>query len=138
MFSGARVFNQDISRWDVSNVRSISAIFARGRQFNQDIGRWDVSGLTDDSGLSSAFEGANAFRQNLCWNLETFELKAGITLELDHGGSISGGPRYSEFNKRRKCTFCACSCPPSKPLLFAFGQYGACSAPSNDTEIHAV
>jgi surface protein len=47
MFSGAKQFNRDIGRWDVSNASDMSHMFDGARQFNQDIGRWDVSSVRD-------------------------------------------------------------------------------------------
>ena len=37
-------FNQDISKWDVSNVEDMEYMF-RNSQFNQDISNWDVSNV---------------------------------------------------------------------------------------------
>jgi surface protein len=48
MFFGATSFNGDISRWDVSKVTNMGAMFQRA-PFNQDIGGWDVSNVTDMS-----------------------------------------------------------------------------------------
>ena len=40
MFQGARVFNQDISNWDVSNVTETSWMLALTPQFNQSLCVW--------------------------------------------------------------------------------------------------
>jgi len=45
-------FNQNISNWDVSNVRDMSNMFKSSR-FNQDIGKWDVSKVTNMNGMFS-------------------------------------------------------------------------------------
>ena len=51
MFWDARVFNQDISRWDVSNVKHMNNMFQMNYDseneisFNQDISKWDVSNV---------------------------------------------------------------------------------------------
>ena len=66
MFKNARSFNQDISGWNVSNVRNMSAMFY-GTSFNQDIAAWNVSKVTT---MSNMFEGAVAFNQNVgSWNV---------------------------------------------------------------------
>ena len=47
MFSGASVFNQDLSGWDVSNVTEMFGMFQGAIAFNQDLNEWDVSNVTD-------------------------------------------------------------------------------------------
>jgi hypothetical protein len=36
-------FNQNISDWDVSNVKSMSSMFCGARVFNQDLSAWNIS-----------------------------------------------------------------------------------------------
>ena len=43
MFCACEAFNQDISSWDVSNVTDMSNMFCECKEFNQDISNWDVS-----------------------------------------------------------------------------------------------
>ena len=45
MFYGARSFNQDISSWNISNVKNISYTFCNATSFNQDISNWNVSNV---------------------------------------------------------------------------------------------
>jgi surface protein len=60
-------FNQDISRWDLSNVTNMSNMFSGCKFFNQDISKWDVSNVTN---MYGTFYNAAAFNQNLeVWNV---------------------------------------------------------------------
>lgn len=47
MFLGS-IFNNDISKWDVSYVENMSAMFANSK-FEGDLSNWDVSNVTDMS-----------------------------------------------------------------------------------------
>lgn len=43
MFNGAKSFNSDISKWNVSNVYSLDSIFDGATSFTTDISNWDIS-----------------------------------------------------------------------------------------------
>jgi len=40
-------FNEDISRWDVSNVTDMSDMFFEATSFNQSLDDWNVSDVKD-------------------------------------------------------------------------------------------
>ena len=62
MISGAKVFNQDIGKWDVTKVTSMYGMFSGAKVFNENIGEWDVSAVTE---TSSMFTDAWAFNQDI-------------------------------------------------------------------------
>jgi surface protein len=59
-------FNEDISKWDTSNVNNMCGMFCYAERFNQPIGIWDVSKVTY---MSYMFKGAVDFNQPIGnWN----------------------------------------------------------------------
>ena len=47
MFMRATSFNGDLSKWDVSSVKDMSAMFGAAKSFNGNISEWDVSKVTN-------------------------------------------------------------------------------------------
>jgi surface protein len=45
MFSGAKLFNQDLSSWNVSKVTDMDYMFFGALNFNQNISSWDVTNV---------------------------------------------------------------------------------------------
>ena len=62
LFRDNTTFNDDISKWDVSNVAVMSHMFSGATNFNQDISKWDVSNVKY---MDNMFNGAIAFNQEL-------------------------------------------------------------------------
>ena len=62
MFSGADLFNADISAWDVSGVTDMGLMFSGADLFNADISGWNTAGVTD---MGQMFNGASAFNGNI-------------------------------------------------------------------------
>lgn len=68
MFSGAAMFNADLSEWDVSDVTTTKRMFAGATQFNSPL--FAVDGETRVADVSEMFKGARSFDQDLSnWNL---------------------------------------------------------------------
>jgi len=68
-------FNEDISCWDTSNVKTMLGMFNGASSFNRDISSWDTSGVTN---MGYMFEGASLFGKRICnWNVNqvTFSSK---------------------------------------------------------------
>jgi surface protein len=53
-------FNEDISRWDVSNAKTFRFMFHEATSFDQPLGNWDVSSVTE---MSAMFLGAESFNK---------------------------------------------------------------------------
>jgi surface protein len=61
-----KTFNEDISRWDTSNVTNMNSVFQGATSFNQNISIWDTTKVMD---MSYMFSGATSFNQNISlWN----------------------------------------------------------------------
>ena len=62
MFWNAKIFNGNISNWNVSNIVSMVNMFGKANNFNQDLNGWDVSSVTTMRGM---FFSATSFNQDL-------------------------------------------------------------------------
>ena len=67
MFSNSP-FNQNISFWDVSNVKDMRCMFSESF-FNQNISSWDVSKVTD---MRSMFSFSSFNHDISSWNISKF------------------------------------------------------------------
>lgn len=66
-FKGCEAFNGNLNKWDVSKVQKMPYLFHGCTSFNQDLSDWDVSQVTD---MSLMFAGCSSFNQNLSkWNV---------------------------------------------------------------------
>mmetsp|Transcript_2801 Transcript_2801/g.6276 ORF Transcript_2801/g.6276 Transcript_2801/m.6276 type:complete len:183 (+) Transcript_2801:417-965(+) len=67
MFYTAFDFDQDISQWDVRNVKNMHSMFQGTYYFNQPIGRWNVENVKK---MSFMFADTVNFHQNIGdWNV---------------------------------------------------------------------
>ena len=64
-FAHALVFNSDVSKWSVSRVTTMQMTFTQASAFNGDLSKWAVSGVSDMYNMLSS---AIAFDQVLCAN----------------------------------------------------------------------
>ena len=69
-------FNDNISKWNVSNVTDMHEMFCEAEEFNKPINNWDVSNVTD---MSRMFEFAYNFNQPLDkWDVSNVESMSGM------------------------------------------------------------
>ena len=81
-------FNQDISRWNVSRVKTMEGMFEYAYMFDQPIGCWDVSNVEN---ISHMFFETQYFNQNLeSWDLsKVTQHEYVFRWENGHNGAIS-------------------------------------------------
>ena len=91
MFRGATSFNGNLSDWDTSSVKDMSAMFAN-TSFNQDISDWDTSSVKD----MSAMFANTSFNQDIntsgdAWNTSSVtDMSAMFDGATSFNGDISG------------------------------------------------
>lgn len=68
MFRGAKIFNQDLKSWNVSNITNMISMFEGAIVFNKNLSTWSINGAN----MSRMFRGADAFNNGgsaLTWGL---------------------------------------------------------------------
>ena len=71
MFWGCEFFNQPIGSWNTANVTAMLDMFHDAKAFNQPIGDWDTSSVRN---ISNMFENAESFNQNINdWDASKFD-----------------------------------------------------------------
>lgn len=84
MFYGTE-FNNDISNWNVSKVEDMTKMFGFSK-FKGDISKWDVSNVKDMSGMFSY----SVFNNDISnWNVSNVINMNGMFLNSDFNGDIS-------------------------------------------------
>ena len=114
MFLGCKLFDQDLSAWDVSSVRSMSGLFRGALSFNGDISSWDTRSVTS---MNNVLRDTKSFTHTLCWDLSSISSMQ----QWDHG--------YGEcdFNLKVCGAFCGSkgsfntSCVSEKLILTSKG-----------------
>lgn len=85
VFDKASRLNQDISEWDVSSVLNMGLMFADAASFNQDISERDVSSVVN---LFGTFSGASQFDKDICpWGLSLIPRNADAAFLLVFSGT---------------------------------------------------
>ena len=71
MFCCAKSFNQNINTWNVFNVKTMQLMFCEADSFNQPIGNWDVSNVRSMKGM---FKEADDFNQPIGnWSVQNVQ-----------------------------------------------------------------
>ena len=87
-------FNEDISNWNVSNVRNMSWMFYNAENFNQPLNNWDVSNVTD---MEYMFHYAEKFNQPLNdWNVSNVTTMRFMFSEATSFDIQENAPWYDE------------------------------------------
>jgi surface protein len=91
-------FNEDISRWDVSNVKSMENLFWHCSLFNQPLGNWDVSNVTN---MEQMFYYATSFNQPLGnWNVSKV-----TSMHRMFENATAFNQSLSEWNFTKRCCY---------------------------------
>ena len=64
MFKDAKLFNKDISNWDVSNVTNMDFMFQDALAFNQDLSGWRMS-ISPKCTIVDMFKGTDMSKVNI-------------------------------------------------------------------------
>ena len=86
MFRDLSFFNSDVSKWDVSNVRTMRLMVHGATAFNSDVSKWVVSKVTDMKSLfsSSAFNGdVSKWDTSNVVNLQSCKLDCVLEFDLN-------------------------------------------------------
>jgi len=83
MFYESRVFNQDLSTWDVQNVENMSYMFYGAENFNQDLSNWCTAQI--NSVMLRWWENASESYQIQVW-LDENGLGEQVTMIYDSTG----------------------------------------------------
>ena len=87
-------FNSDISAWvDISNVTKMGQMFLRTKEFNQDISGWDVSNVKE---MSYMFNDAIAFNNGDTGNNALHPLKWTTTAVTSVAGMFNGASKFNQ------------------------------------------
>ena len=86
MFAGARSFQGDISKWNVSRVTDMTGMFKSAVLFNGDISQWDVSRVAK---MDHMFMNADSFKRQLCGDTWVHSEASKTDMFADSPGSIS-------------------------------------------------
>merc|ERR1711934_731310 len=86
MFYHASSFNGDLSKWDVSSVYQMNDMFSWAKSFNGDISKWDVSSVTN---MDNMFRNAESFQQSLCGAAWVHSMASKELMFANSPGSIS-------------------------------------------------
>ena len=71
MFRGAQSFKQDLSHWNVASVETMNAMFDHATSFASDISAWNVSAVRDFRWM---FYGASSFNVDIsAWSLASVQ-----------------------------------------------------------------
>ena len=89
MFRGAALFNSNIAEWDVSRVSNMYSMFMDAAAFNIDISKWNVSKVVTMDYMFWYHHKATSFKQKLCGDDWVHSKASKKFMVRDWRGSIS-------------------------------------------------
>jgi surface protein len=124
VFQGATNFNQAISNWDISNVKTMIGTFNNATKFNQPIGNWNTAEVTN---MSSTFKGALDFNQTLnTWNTSNVTTMSSMFKSASSFNQPITSWNISKLNSISSCMnfldSCGMDCPNYTALLMEWGN----------------
>ena len=141
-----KTFNADISRWDISRVGNMHAMFRDCSKFNSDVSRWSTGKVRD---MSNTFTNALAFNSDISdWNVAAVEkgplAATSISLSTSFDGDLSkwvfsewgNGRDYKDHSDLVGGSFKRSVCGDKWKRIrddhskTSYGRYGCCPAGS--------
>jgi surface protein len=87
MFNNALVFNQDLSNWNTANVTTMSGMFYQAFDFDQCIGSWNVSKVTSFEAMFYSIGIRNSFNNgndSVPLNDWTLNTEPGVSINISY------------------------------------------------------
>ena len=102
MFQRAKYFNQNISSWDISNVKYMGDMFKDAENFNQNLNAWDTSSVRDNLEM---FWGSGIKSLPKWWKkkeVENVEKHKWIDEVMEKTTQAEANPRSKEERQKEK------------------------------------
>merc|ERR1712032_1650451 len=103
MFSGAKSFNQDLSKWNVAKIPDMQGMFSQASAFNGGLSKWNVGKIPD---MNWMFSQASSFDQDLSkWNVGKVTNMDMMFHEATSFDQVLCGPTWVNLEASKKSMF---------------------------------